>query len=331
LNKTSISYLTHTWNPVTGCSPVGPACDNCWARRMATRLHGRCGYPADEPFRVTCHHDRLDEKDLRARDKRIIGVCFMGDLFHPDVTDEFRDQVIARAEWFPQHVFMLLTKRSDNQNRYFNDLRTQKRIASICGDSTGESLEDGWRKWPLPNLWPGVSVSNQDDADERVTLLLQTPAAHRWVSYEPALGPVDFSWCLPLRCCSGQDCACQGMPINPPPYLDFIATGGETGPGARPAHPDCFRKVRDDCAAAGVKFHLKHLGKWYPRSQKSDGDRVGSGQFGVLTKDGRWHPDTTGWNERDIDPDTGEAYLISTPGRTAGRLLDGKLHDDLPE
>lgn len=289
MNKTNISYLDYTWNPITGCSPVGPACANCWARRVAeTRLRGRCGYPADEPFRVTYHRERLLEP-FKAKKQARIGVCFMGDLFHEDVDVASHNAVFNVISMCSRHNFFVLTKRPDRLRGY--------------------TFWRGRSLWPT-NAWLGVSVWDQESADRMIPLLLQTPAAHRWVSYEPALGPVDLSWCLPVRCCSGQDCACMGMPINPPPYLDFVVAGGETGPGARPAHPDWFRRVRDDCAAAGVMFHLKQLGGWAQNTEPVEGLNRRTGDFETLAP--------------------GEAFK-RIGAKRAGRHLDGKLHDEVPE
>jgi len=329
MNKTGIEYLDYTWNPVTGCSPVGPGCDNCWARRMANRLRGRCGYPADDPFRVTFHPERLDEP-LRLKKPARIGVCFMGDLFHDGVDPGWVEEILRTIAVCHRHRFFILTKRPHNIGPF----------VALC-----DFLIPG-------NLWLGVSVWDQNSADRLlVPYLLHGPLARKWVSYEPALGPVDFSPWIPDKdpikttgggkfdprsfdsvrsFVAGGPVEATGI-VGTKVCLDWIVMGGETGPGARPMHPDWARSVRDQCAAAGVPFCLKSLGKWRPRSDKSDCERVGMNQFGVLSHDGSWSLNTTGWNARDIDPDTGEAYLISTPGRTAGSFLDGRLHDDVPE
>ena len=170
---TKIPWANETWNPITGCSPVSAGCKNCYARRMAQRLKGRYGYPADEPFRVTFHPDRL-EKPAEWKKPRLVFPCSMGDLFHPDVRDEWIDQVFTMMthpmSGASHHTYPILTKRPE-------------RILE-CGNF-----------YPWPNIWVGVSVENQHSV-HRILTLRKIPAAVRFVSYEPALGYLDSlpSW-----------------------------------------------------------------------------------------------------------------------------------------
>jgi len=232
-----------SWNPVTGCTPVSEGCQNCYARRMARRLAGRYGYPkAPHYFNVTLHPERLDEP-LRWRKPTRVFVVSMGDLFHNDVPFEFVHQVfesMERAQW---HTYILLTKRPERM-RQFIDIYSR------------------WRNWPLRGVWLGVTVENQARADERIPLLLQTPAAVRWVSYEPALSAVDFSQWLPGYEWEaiGDGPNIVGTEMVPKAGLDWLVAGAETGPSARPADPTWFRFVRDRCAAAGVPFFYKGAG-----------------------------------------------------------------------
>jgi len=244
---TRIEYLDETWNPVTGCSPISAGCRNCWARRMAARLRGRCGYSADDPFRVTLREDRLIQP-LRWRKPRRIGVCFMGDLFHPDVPIYYIQQVFGAMVESRQHTYLVLTKRPDRM------LEIQQRwLAWRCAARAANNC--------LQHIWLGVSVEDQQTADERIPILLQIPAAIRWVSYEPALGPVDFEpylprWKMAFYNRGGRG---QAMPIKIREGLDWVVAGGESGPGARPADPDWFRRVRDQCREAGVPFFMKQM------------------------------------------------------------------------
>jgi protein gp37 len=182
----------------------------------------------------------------------------------------------------------------------------------------------GWLdKWPA-HVWLGVTAENQEQADKRIPLLLQVPAAVRFVSVEPMLGPVDLS--LSLRKC----------PLFPHPSyqcnarIDWLIVGGESGPNARPTHPLWAWSLRDECKAAGVPFFYKQNGEWVLSSRKPQGGRVGPDDFGVLTLDGRWLPGTTGWNGRDIDPDTQEAYMVRVGRKAAGDLLDGVEYKQFP-
>ncbi len=175
---TKIEWCDETWSPVTGCSPVSPGCKECWAERMAKRLRGRFGYPADEPFRVTFHRDRLDQP-LRWKKPRRIFVASMGDLFHKDVTSSCIQRIwdkMWQADW---HTFLVLTKRPERMYEYVNEPRNIPMYGGEGGD------------WPLPNVWLGTSCENQATADERIPHLLRCRAAVRFISLEPMLGPVD--------------------------------------------------------------------------------------------------------------------------------------------
>lgn len=171
---TKIEWAEESWNPVTGCTPISEGCQNCYAKRMATRLKGRYGYPSDDPFRVTFHPDKLDQL-LKWRKPRMIFVCSMGDLFHEDVGLHEIFQVCKVMREAKQHTFLLLTKRP-------------RRMLELFGSGT-----------PLPNVWLGVTTENQQRADERIPILLQIPAAKHFISVEPMLGPIDelyeyFQW-----------------------------------------------------------------------------------------------------------------------------------------
>ena len=234
---TKIEWAEKSWNPVTGCTPVSAGCQNCYARRMASRLRGRYVYPADDPFKVTLHPDKLDEP-LHWRKPRRVFVCSMGDLFHDDVhRDNILDvwDVMARA---PQHTFLVLTKRPE---------RMQRLVAEWLDHAMTLCLIP--HTWPLPNVHLGVSIENQQTADERIPLLLQTPAAVRFVSAEPLLGPVDFNDVPAVPTVEDFDkCVWR---------LGQIICGAETGPGARPMDLDWARSVRDQCAEAGVAYFFK--------------------------------------------------------------------------
>ena len=238
-------WWTRTWNPVTGCSPVSEGCRNCWAQRMARRLAGRCGYPGGDGFAPTLHGDRLGEP-VKRRQREVYFVCGMGDLFHPDVPLEWIAWVwnIMATRGHGCHTFMILTKRPE-------------RAAKILA---GQLV--------VPNVWVGVSVEDQATAGKRIPWLLRTPAAHRFVSYEPALGPVDLRTGIYAHPNGGR----AGTSLD---GIDLLIAGGETGPGARPSHPDWFRSVRDQCAAAGVDFHFKQWGSHYPADDLAGRDLDG--------------------------------------------------------
>ena len=239
---TKIEWCDETINPVIGCTRCSPGCDNCYVVRMAHRLGGN---PKTPQYKGLTHIDGSGvhwtgevrfvpselEKPRRWRKPRTIFISSMGDLFHDRVPVEWIDRVMQVVEDCPQHRFILLTKRAAN-------LRST--MTALVGERTGGE--------PLPNLAVGVSCCTQPELDEWVTLLLDTPAACRFVSMEPLIEEVNASAWFPW----------QHRDAGDPP-LDGIICGAETGPGARPMHPDWARRVRDDCAAAGVLFFLKRL------------------------------------------------------------------------
>ena len=274
---TKIEWATEVFNPVTGCTPISPGCANCYAERMSKRLAGRCGYPADEPFRVTVHPDRMEEP-LRWKKPRRVFVCSMGDLFHPDVSFEFIDKVFAVMALCPQHTFLILTKRPDRMRRYLTIVKPETatqdwRRHLYFASGNNQRLSDGCCfKWPLPNVRLGVTTENQEQANKRIPILLQTPAAVRFVSVEPMLGPVDLSegmcergwWCdycqatkSPQQVTSDELCTYCGGSVEWKEQIDWVVCGTESGPRRRPAKIEWIRNLRDQCIAANIPFFLK--------------------------------------------------------------------------
>ena len=245
-DKSTIEWTDATWNPVRGCSIVSKGCTNCYAMRQAHRSSGVGG--AYEGLTKLSKGGpvwtgkvrtvpELLQQPLRWKRPRRIFVNSMSDLFHEDVPDEFITKVWTTMADAPQHVFQILTKRPRRMRDYL-----------LPRLSIGDFIAP-----PLSNVWLGVSVEDQAAADERIPFLLQAPAAVRWISAEPLLGSIDV-------------CRYLGNPLAKPyPFLvpvtapaprgiDWCVTGGESGPGARPMHPDWARALRDQCAGAGVAF-----------------------------------------------------------------------------
>lgn len=218
---TRIEWCDATWNPVTGCSPISEGCANCYAKRMATRLRGRCGYDAKDPFRVTLHSDRLAEPKKWRKPRRVF-VCSMGDLFHKDVPSSYINKIWNVAFNFPRDTWIFLTKRPLMLMRW----------TQLKATATAWPIDDIWPPW----MWIGVSVENQEMAYERIPLLLKIPAAIRFVSVEPMLGPVDLGNYL----CKTWNR--KGLTFGK--YLDWVISGAETGPGKRLMSLDWARTLR---------------------------------------------------------------------------------------
>ncbi len=263
MSKSKIEWLRgsdgvegKTWNPVTGCTKISTGCQKCYAERMSKRLAGRFGYPADEPFRVTLHPDKID-KPLHWKKPRMVFVCSMGDLFHEDVPDEFIYRCFLIKSQATHHTYQVLTKRPER----------------MC-ELMERAFRPGQYSGPAANVWLGTSVENQETADERIPHLLDTPAAVRFLSLEPLLGPVDLTAVvrvLPVpqtevdvSYVHGTVLGTDGHSFSPCGAtgrgIDWVIVGGESGPGARPMDPDWVRSIRDQCVAAGVPFFFKGWG-----------------------------------------------------------------------
>jgi protein gp37 len=238
-DKTKIEWADATWNPVTGCTPVSPGCENCYAARMAKRfphLHS-CAGPDDRPYfnRIVNHIGRLDIPSHWRKSKRIF-VCSMGDLFHDKVNQNFRFEIYNVMRNCPQHTFMVLTKRPENISSFYNHLEYECNLNPV-----------------LPNLWLGVTAENQEHADRRIPILLQIPAAKRFVSVEPMLEDIDLTY--PLN--GGPEQNGYGEWTQTFQPLDWVICGPETGPGARLMNIDWARSLLDQCVAARVPFFYK--------------------------------------------------------------------------
>ncbi len=324
---TAIEWTDTVWNPVTGCSKVSEDCRNCYAfalhdmRHKAYQEGKKLPQQYAKPFNeIQLFSDRL-EQPLKWRKPRRIFVNSMADLFHDDVPFDFIDQVFAVMALCQQHTFQILTKRPKRMLEYFavNETRWYKLadIAPYMEQWGWISPEDAaniappgstlpkWPRWPLPNVWLGTSVENQKAADERIPLLLQTPAAVRFLSCEPLLGPVDLDsipgmdgireTVLDPECWGDCDCnnmfgydlGCRrnGGDGRLTRRIDWVICGGESGPNARPMHPDWVESLRDQCQSAGVPFFFKQWGEWAPFNQmdKLPGHETNAVKMGNVT------------------------------------------------
>lgn len=282
-DKTGIEWTDATWNPTTGCDQVSPGCDNCYALTLAKRLKamGSPRYQVDgnpatsgPGFGFTMHADALDQPLRWTRSRRIF-VNSMSDLFHGDMDDDFLARVFAVMALAQQHTFQVLTKRPGRMRSLLNSDRFIDRFGEALytfEHPTGEETAEPISQWPLPNVWLGTSVEDQKRADLRVPALLGTPAAVRFLSMEPLLGPVSFRWAKWHPLVNSDHLAgLRG--------LDWVIVGGESGRGARPMHADWARTLRDQCSEAGVAFHFKQWGshdeQGTPMHKKAAGRMLG--------------------------------------------------------
>lgn len=456
---TKIEWVPHVWNPITGCPgpKVSEGCTHCYAERMAvTRLRGRMGYDSTDPFKITYHYGRYDQF-LKKRKHTRVFVNSMGDLFHPDVEQHELDCVFAamlcsEITTGPSHEFLILTKRPDVMAAYFAPgPDTLLRRWGKAGDgwlhvgqgdeyfseyAEGQTIpqemtspRDNLRQnylWPLPNVWLGVTVCNQEEADAKIPVLMKIPAVKRFVSIEPMLGPIDltgwgdirqgenqyperwadFTWPewvpakvrleiesfwsweaykrtprewaanavqneggIELGSLVGVDNTTylggkEVRPVNDyrayrtgrfvhawnnmcrvvyddgtfdyasyngrfflskyptrgsaqyKPLINWVICGGETGPGARPMHPDCVRSLRDQCSAKQTPFFFKSWGEW---------GFAGADATHALTSLGDLRSIRRGEDAR------GDWPCSRVGKKRAGRLLDGQEYNGMPE
>jgi protein gp37 len=359
-SKTKIEWADATWTPLqarrrdtgkTGvhCVKVSEECKNCYSERHNQRslpAHGT-GLPftvlSTEKVEMFLNPDIL-EHPLRWKRPRTIFVCSQTDLFGEFVPDELIDRVFTVMALCPQHRFLVLTKRAERMHQYCSSNENAMLMAGVLGLAvagikgsklTHTHVDDGLTGFSLQNVWLGVTAGTQKTANERIPWLLKTPAAERFLSAEPLLEALDLTNILwhgdhynsvdALR--GGINHPLHGVIKQPIGKLGWVVTGGESGPGARPMHPDWARSLRDQCVAAGVPFHFKQWGEWQNGSGLNPAnDRVVLNDGMVLGVDLQHveYEVRTNWNSY-------RSTMMSRVGKkAAGRLLDGREWNEVP-
>ncbi len=246
---TNIQWTDETWNPVSGCTPISEACTHCYAKRMAKRLAGRYGYPKDDPFQITFHADKL-KQPLKWKKPRRIFVCSMGDLFHERIKFYHAHAIFHIMAKAKQHIFMILTKRPKRMKEFFDECVIFPQL--------------------LHNVWLGVSVENQKRADERIPILMQIPAAIRFLSVEPMLDYIDLEKYLYCSRCgyTAMDQSLHGdhhlCDDGGRGWIHWVICGAETGPGARYMDPGMARRIRSECLYTHTPFFMKAMSNKEP-------------------------------------------------------------------
>lgn len=348
-DKTGIQWTDATWNPIRGCSRVSEGFRNCYAETVANRFKGP-GQPYEGLIarggqwngQITVADHLLDQPLRWSRPRRIF-VNSMSDLFHENVPFDLIHRIMLQMAFANHHTYQVLTKRPARMLEFFEWWGTE---AKRCFAAE------------MPHVWLGVSIEDQATADQRIPQLLQTPAAVRWISAEPLLGPVDLSamrnstglgegqpWLCPLIGSvgdgHGDTCSVD--------RIDWVVVGGESGPGARPMHPEWARTLRDQCQAAGTPFFFKQWGEWKPfcegggwhdslyRSNRKAKEGESQSTFddiygrtctvphGVLQLNGDVMEiiDLGAWGE-------GAMSVYKVGKHSAGRLLDGREWNEYP-
>lgn len=320
--NSKIEWTDHTFNPVTGCQKVGPGCDNCYAEGWAKRSGLVKWGPKEARRETSAAYWRQPIKWNREAEaagvRRRVFCASLADVFDNAWPEGVRERLWALIAATPHLDWLLLTKRPGN-------------IAGMLPPDWGAGY---------PNVWLGCTVVNQEEADRDIPKLLAVPAAVRFLSMEPLLGPVDLARWLPkepfyMARCGGcgrvstseewasdeDDCWCNhcySHDINPLDCsLDWIIVGGESGPHARPMHPDWARQVHDQCAAAGVPMLFKQWGEWAPLNH--------------LPRDHQAHTKSVGELGASLHVFDRKEAAFRVGKKAAGRLLDGVEHNGFPE
>lgn len=324
MGKTSIEWADYSWNPVTGCHEVSEGCQNCYAKTFAERWRGTPGHYFERGFDVQLRPDKLD-LPLRWRRPRRIFVNSMSDLFHDDMPDEFIARIFAVMAYSYRHTFQILTKRHgrmrsllsspefvklfDNEFCRIPDWNERWPDLEFTPFGHVDHLMDG----PLSNVWLGVSAETQQWADIRIPALLDTPAAVRFISAEPLLGPISIF---------------ASSKIDREPGLDWVIAGGESGRGARPMHPDWARVLRDECQSADVAFLFKQHGEWVAESMWLHADNAPAA---FLSTSGMVRHLVNG-KPTAAPMSRGHDITVRRVGKhRAGRELDGQTWDQYPQ
>lgn len=299
--KSKIEWTQHTWNPVAGCTKISEGCQNCYAENMAKRFGGENG------FKVTLHPEKL-EIPLKRQKPTTYFVCSMSDLFHEDVPDDFIISVfntMANAHALYGHIFQVLTKRPERMQDIIRKIE-----ANLQEQRKPIKKENGYTEYnvtfsfSLQGIWLGVTAENQEEANHRIPILLDIPAALRFVSVEPMLGVIDLRGIAlsndgsfyPVKChacgsvCSSGDCGayeddfwcsqCGSRELVELPEIDWVICGGESGQKARPLNPLWVKSLQEQCAKGDVPFFFKQWGEF--TCKNGEMVRVGKKEAGHL-------------------------------------------------
>lgn len=345
--KDGIVWTDESWNPIRGCSLKSDGCKHCYAMGVAGRFSGP-GMPYEGLTVKTTQGVKWNgqiklvpavlTQPIKWQRPRLIFVNSMSDLFHDSVPEAYIDKVFAVMALAKRHIFQVLTKRPERMREYCQKLQSRAfevagalmEDGSICPfkeDSQAfhgadAEIQHAIMRGPLPNVHLGVSVEDRATADERIRALCETPAAVRWISAEPLLGPIDIAPWLEKECpschCTSNHPHCPMCKLDRVPVIHWIVAGGESGPKARPMHPEWVRVLQEQCEAAGAAFLFKQWGEWA-------GGTGGRSGFIYLQNGSNSCGDknTHEWGCGAVSQRVGK--------KAAGRMLDGMQHDGYPK
>lgn len=344
---TKIQWTEATWNVCVGCTKVSAGCQNCYALRMAVRLAHNPKIPKKDRERyrstiretkrgwewsgkVALFEDRL-EQPKSWRKPRMVFLCSMSDICHEDVPDWFIEATFNAMLWNDyyggdygqKHIFQVLTKRPE-------------RLANLLSGNVWRPCAHGALPVAPPNdngvlperIWVGITAEDQKALDARAYHLWRIPAKMKWISHEPALGQLNLSARYG-----------EGQPDDPPApiseWINWVVTGGESGPGARPMHPDWARSMRDQCAAAGIPWFFKQWGEWrecFDKWVKYEATERDLQYIGLMEYDGRFRvAPKLPLSVQETHCTEADCWMIRLGKKQAGRVLDGQTYGEYPQ
>lgn len=328
-DRSNIEWTDASWNPISGCVKVSPGCAYCYAERVTKRFGGKPFLPGKAEIKL--RPDRIDAP-LHWKKPRLVFVNSMSDLFHEDVPDSFIAQIFAVMASAQQHTFQVLTKRPERMHDFItgNGVRLTGNAGSEMGLRAPRPPELPW--WPLRNVWLGVSAENQRWLDARVPLLLNTPAAVRFVSLEPLLGPIDLrarpDKRMCLHCGGLSDDPHEGHPYRTDGGLDWVICGGESGGPEK-------RRLVEPCCRKGSPFPPRQIEHGEYRPYETVCDAYNRRECDARN-DWRPKPEVLAWvrSLRDQCVAAGVPYFFKQFGgprpTSGGRQLDGRIWDEMP-
>lgn len=303
--NSKIEWTENTMNPWIGCARISPACDHCYAADLSARTF-KVKWGAGEARKRTSESYwkqplKWDAEAAKAGVRTRVFCASLADVFDNEVPVQWRVDLLYLIDRTPNLDWMLLTKRIGNAQKMLDEAKSY--IGTFAVNT--------------PNVHLGITICNQAEADRDIPKLLATSAAKRFLSIEPMLGPIDLNlgyrndiW--------REDSSGRPLPLR---KIDLVIAGGESGPHARPSHPDWFRSLSDQCAAANVPFMFKQWGEWCPRGPESMGYASVEGVKRIRLTD-------AGYNGSDLASDGDNHVWMNRAGkRVAGRLLDGVEHN----
>lgn len=333
--QTNIEWADFTFNPWRGCTKVSEGCAHCYAETLSKRnpavlgewgkgkprvLASEAMWQSPLKWNENATAAEMDHeaesnlgKDLGEYRRPRVFCASLADWLDDEVPVEWLARLLDLIQRTPNLEWLLLTKRPEN---WRSRIEAVAQLALNGGTGVGPFVWSWKEGFAPPNVWIGTSVENQSAADERIPVLLRIPAQIRFLSCEPLLGPVNID--VGFRyfgngnhivqlCCGRSDCECSQFKKA----IHWVIAGGESGPKARPMHPDWARSLRDQCAAVKVPFLFKQWGEWLPGCQYQPGDKerlTEQAQHSFSLDDHSW------WVGK----------------KNAGRQLDGRTHDDFP-